>query len=45
MMRKILCLLGFHNYYTRTVFTWGVYKHRITERVCFHCGHSPTWER
>jgi len=36
MIRKIMCLLGFHEYEERCVRMIG--KHGIYEMVCIHCG-------
>ena len=47
MIRRILCALGFHEYENQ--------EHRVAvgyegwlvlnEKVCKHCGYSPTWVR
>ena len=41
MIRKILCMLGFHEFkefkFSRDPEIW--------EWRCIHCGYSPTWDK
>ncbi len=43
-MKRFWCKLGFHEYEKREFMVMDD-GHIIWERVCIHCGYSPTWMR